>query len=570
MRNIANQERCGMNRKPTHTCGAMRRLICRLLPGLVIVAAALATTACRTTGDRVSSAVRAGRDSSRTFWDSHDPPPRFIEPEASLGTPEERLPSGEISLEQARVLALDHSPDVDAAYARLLASRAAIEEARANFFPVVRLTHKSSRTFLIPASRNRLASALVPTQPFSTDISNPNFPFNTFLNTIASPLFSNSSPGGDANSFSEHSSAFTASWILFNGFVREAELLASESAFRASQSVWKDVRRLLIQAVDTAYYQIQLATEQIRIAKADEEFSRKQYEETRKLQQAGRATQADVDNFHVRVLDAQTTTTIATNARRTGKVVLAELLGIDGAMLPDDARVSKLAEESDEEMSAADPDEWIGKGLANRPDIVQAEHELERGRRNLQAVQGLYLPTVSVSGSWGYDRLSNMRYRNDDQSAAGSLEVRWDLFAGGVRGARVRIARSVIADLAARLRRRKIAVQSEVRQAIIDLADAQQRIRLQSESLETARENRRIVEAGYLAGNETLNRLNEAQRDFVAAQVNLAQARINLRQAWTDLFAAAASQDLPLTRATGATDDAATAEYPENRPETAP
>ncbi|MGB0716713.1 MAG: TolC family protein, partial [Phycisphaerae bacterium] len=313
---------------------------------------------------------------------------------------------------------------------------------------------------------------------------------------------------------------------------------------RASESIFEDVRRLLVRAVDTAYYQIQLATEQIRIAKADEEFSRKQYEETRKLQQAGRATQADVDNFRVRVFDAQTSLAIVTNAQRTGKVVLAELLGIEGAMLPEFVSVSSLKGESDDEMAPPEVRRWLALGLSNRPDIARTEFELDRARRNLQAAQGLYLPTVAVSGSWGYDRISNMRYRNDDQSAVGGLEFRWDLFAGGVRGARVNIARHLIADVEAQLRKTKLTVESEIRQAINDLVDSQQRILLQRESLEIARENRRIVEAGYIAGKETLNRLNEAQRDFVTAQASLAQARINMRQAWTDLHAAAASQQL--------------------------
>jgi outer membrane protein TolC len=58
----------------------------------------------------------------------------------------------------------------------------------------------------------------------------------------------------------------------------------------------------------------------------------------------------------------------------------------------------------------------------------------------------------------------------------------------------------------------------------------------------TALENRRIVQVGYLAGKEDLNRLNGAQRDFITADADLALARIRLRQAWTDLRTAAATQ----------------------------
>ena len=68
------------------------------------------------------------------------------------------------------------------------------------------------------------------------------------------------------------------------------------------------------------------------------------------------------------------------------------------------------------------------------------------------------------------------------------------------------------------------------------------------ENLATAMENRRIVQAGYLAGKETLSRLNEAQRDYITVDADLSLARIRLRQAWSDLHAAAGGVETKETR----------------------
>jgi len=152
----------------------------------------------------------------------------------------------------------------------------------------------------------------------------------------------------------------------------------------------------------------------------------------------------------------------------------------------------------------------------------------------------LYRPSVLASGSWGFDRGSNVHYEDDDQSSAAAVEFRWELFTGGARGARVRGAESHRAEAAATLNRLRLSVQAEVRKAIIDLTNAQTQIRLHRETVATALENRRVVQAGYLAGKENLNRLNEAQRDLITADADLALARIRLRQAWSDLHAAAA------------------------------
>ena len=200
-----------------------------------------------------------------------------------------------------------------------------------------------------------------------------------------------------------------------------------------------------------------------------------------------------------------------------------------------------LADETEYEMTTPDPERWIERALDNRPDLQALVHQLEADKEQVRAVQGLFMPTLAFSGSWGFDRSSNLRFEVDDQSSAAALEFRWELFTGGARRARLREAESRRAESAANLNRQRLAVQSEVRQTIVDLRDAQNQIRLQRENVMVAKENRRIVRAGYLAGKETLVRLNEAQRDFFTADADLALSRIRVRQAWSDLNAAAGS-----------------------------
>ncbi|MGB2984875.1 MAG: TolC family protein, partial [Phycisphaerae bacterium] len=457
---------------------------------------------------------------------------------------EDLLPNSVLTLEAARSIAIRANPDIHAAQARLDAARSRIAEARARYFPTVVLTHTSARTFHTPASRNRLNMALQPTQSVPADIDNIgtwDYAVTTLLNTLRRPLFGGGKPKGNRNPFSEHSTAMTATWTVFDGFVRKAQLLAAKQLRRAARHSLVDVERLIIQAVDAAYHQVQLAGERLRITKADAAFGREQLEETQKLRAAGRATKADVYNFRVRVLAAQANVTAATGLRETGRVVLAELMGLSDVTLPDDLTLSPLAEETEEEMVVPEAKPWIEQAMANRPDLLQFEAVLKSEQENVRAAKGLYSPVMAVSGSWGFDRSSNLKYDVEDQSSAAALELRWELFSGGSRRARVRAAESARAEAAAMMNRLRLAVQAEVRTAIIDLADVQEQIRLQRESVETARENRRIIQVAYVAGKETLTRLNEAQRDFIEAEANLALARIRLRQAWSDLHAAAAT-----------------------------
>ena len=102
-------------------------------------------------------------------------------------------------------------------------------------------------------------------------------------------------------------------------------------------------------------------------------------------------------------------------------------------------------------------------------------------------------------------------------------------------------AAAIHMESAANLKRLRLKVQSEVRSALIDLHNAQEQIGLHRERLAKANKIRHIVKADYeVKGTELLTRLNETQRDVIAADANLALARIRLRQAWSDLNAATA------------------------------
>jgi outer membrane protein TolC len=182
----------------------------------------------------------------------------------------------------------------------------------------------------------------------------------------------------------------------------------------------------------------------------------------------------------------------------------------------------------------------VAQAISARPDLAQTEFELKSKTEEIKAAKGQFSPSVQVSGTYGFDRLSNLSYSDDDQASAAAIELRWNLYTGGLRTSRVNLTRAQRWEILARLRRRRLQVASEVRQAVTSLVDAQEQVRLQRLNLVAAEENRRIVEAEFGAGKASLVRLNEAQRDLIDTDASLALARIRLRQAWTDLRAAAA------------------------------
>jgi outer membrane protein len=80
-----------------------------------------------------------------------------------------------------------------------------------------------------------------------------------------------------------------------------------------------------------------------------------------------------------------------------------------------------------------------------------------------------------------------------------------------------------------------LSVDSDIRGSAAQVAMAQAQLALQRENVELVNRTRDMVEKEYHAGQESLVRLNEAQRDVTAVQSNLALALVALRQARIEL-----------------------------------
>jgi outer membrane protein TolC len=502
------------------------------------VAMALGLAACEAPHQSIESIVRRQRDALAKLPEEERA--RMMRP----GDPvladqaDDLVGPGLLTLAHAREVGLRANPDIHAARARLEAALTRIGEARSFYFPQLILTHSSNRTFLTPMTRTRIPSSIGATSSIPSIPQNPTL--IDILNLLrATTLGSTTYSTGNSNSFSDHSTVMSTSWLLFDGFAREARLMSAKYTYQASAMALGDVQRLLVRAVDAAYYQAQLGREQVRIATAAEAFSREQLAEAQKRFDARKITQADVLNFEVRVRAAQADLVAAMGLRDTGRVVLAELLGLPESQLPEAVELATLEEESEADLTSADVDEWLERAQHFRPDLAEARHILKARAENITLARGQFSPELSLSGTWGYEKTSNMGYSDDDQSAAAGIELRWQLFSGGFRTSQLQRARAEEWEASAALHRKTLEVCADVRKAIVDLSNAQEQVELQRLNLESATENRRIVQQEYAAGKTSLVRLNEAQRDYVGTEVALAEARIRLRQAWSDLRAAA-------------------------------
>jgi outer membrane protein TolC len=254
-------------------------------------------------------------------------------------------------------------------------------------------------------------------------------------------------------------------------------------------------------------------------------------------------------NFRIRVNDARSDLVRSEYSFATARSVLAELLGLTEGTL-----AAGLFPPLGEATSATlpDVDVFLDLALANRPDLAALREALKSAKYRLYARYGAFLPTVTLHSDFGWQRSDNdysgrwkFRTRTQDRNFNYGVTGQWELFDGGGRWFALRESQADLAQSMESLTEAWIAIVAQVRQAHDNRKQQAILAAIAAENLELVQKTRDLVEEEYKAGNTSLTRLNEAQRDLIIAENNLVSARINLANARLNLDAVTAAIDLP-------------------------
>ncbi len=332
-----------------------------------------------------------------------------------------------------------------------------------------------------------------------------------------------------------YTAGISASWTLFNGFQREYAHASASHGKQSSIQSRDNVLRLLLYQVAASYFNAQLARENINIAQANEDFNQMQYVEAEARYRVGTGSLSDVYNFKVRINAARSQLIAAKQGYEVALYGLASLMGVPDAKLPAHVELSKLEDETGEELAIPEAEHAVEYALEHRPDLIQREYQRKQAKANVGSARSGYYPTVSITGSIDGDRVDDREFESEDFGESVRLSVTYNLFSGGLTLSRVSEAKSRLRESERNIVDTKISVISDVESAVTRLEAAQEQLKLQRENTELVRDTRDLVEKEYKAGQGSLVRLNEAQRDFVTAQSNLVLSLVSMRQAWEGL-----------------------------------
>jgi outer membrane protein TolC len=429
---------------------------------------------------------------------------------------------GNIDLEKVQILdlptaakiAVADNPTLAAAQARVEQAREVLNQARAAYWPRVDLTASGTRQRTSNTEYRGQAS---------------------FYNAIYQTSYGTSYD----QTLDYYKAGLAASWLLFDGFARKFNVAAANYGEQSAVAARDDTRRLLLQSVVGAFLATQLSLENIAIAKADEAFNQRQFTEANLRYKVGTGALSDVLNFEVKVNTAEFNRIVAEKTYQTDRIALAALLGVPHARLPEHTQLAPLEAVAPDRMETPDFNTSLEKALAGRPDLLRNDRAVQQAEAAAKAKKAdYYSPSLSLIGSYDGQRVGDADFSNDDFGNSVGLTLSYNIFAGGLYRAQYQQARARLIEAEKSRQDVRINIASQVNTNIEALLSAQKQFLLQRKNADLVQKNRDLVEKEYKAGVGSLVRLNEAQRDLTAAQVQLALAQTALHQAWYDLWSA--------------------------------
>lgn len=235
--------------------------------------------------------------------------------------------------------------------------------------------------------------------------------------------------------------------------------------------------------------------------------------------EVGTVAKTDVLRSQVELANAQQSLIKAEN---NYQLAVANLNNVMGQPLSTELQIKQ---ELGYEAYSLSMDDCIAYSLQHRPELEQAKLSEEINKEAVKYAQAGYRPTVTVTA--GTD-LSDPSFPGDNYKDWYAIaKASWNIFDAGATKASVKAAQATLEESGHTLNQTKDSVQLEVRQAYLNMKEAEKRIDTSKVAVDQAQEDFKIAQVRYTAGVGT-------NLDIMDAQVALTEAKTNYIQALYD------------------------------------
>jgi outer membrane protein len=386
---------------------------------------------------------------------------------------EGKLPE-KLTLLKAKSMTVKGNPDIAAAGQRIARAKAIIEQAHAAYYPTISARAGIRHQHLAPE-------------------------------TIA----------GRPGQSETYTAGLSASWLVYDGLIREHRVLAATYSELSAKEQFKNVERLLLDAVAQAYYQTMLAYKQMDINLELKKINESFLGDSKIKLEAGTAAKTEVNNFLVNVNDSQISYLDSKNAFETAKMALVELMGLPGIDTDSFIPVFDKIDISIPELKTA-----IGVALNQRPDLKALQADILAIEAQEKQAKGEYLPTVTLDANAGASSINHGRFGDDNRDTNISANVNWNLFTGGSTAALIKQRQAEKKEQFATLKSRWNEIVSQIRQQRQSLQNSLARLEVQKQTVTLNKSIYDDTKEIFNNGATTITRVNEVLTNYTVSRLN--------------------------------------------------
>lgn len=265
-------------------------------------------------------------------------------------------------------------------------------------------------------------------------------------------------------------------------------------------------------AVAASYLEVIAAKARVASERAQLETAESVYEQTAQQHARGLAAQLDLDQDLVRAQTERQRLTTMENDLGRQKINLARLTGLP----PND----KYDISDDFDYSPApvlSVDEAVAQALAGRADLKTAEAQVKAAERTRTAARAERLPSLSASADYG-EIGTQFNQGRSTYTVTGTLNI--PIWQGGRVGGDVAQAEAALRQRRAELADTRGRIESDVRNAYLDLEAAASQVELSKNNLQVARENLRLTKEKFESGVSNSVDVSQAQQVMASADLD--------------------------------------------------
>jgi outer membrane protein len=337
---------------------------------------------------------------------------------------------------------------------------------------------------------------------------------------------------------SNTSFSFSSSMPLFTGFQIANEIKVRQYSVKAAGESLNRAKENVAVAVARAFLDVLLKKEIYKISEETMRFTSENVKKTEVMVNAGTVPQAQLYEIKSQQASDEARVTAAGNDVSLSLLTLAQLLELSD-LSRFDVEVPAGLDSAALVVEAVIPssEKIYGEALAVKPQIREAELQLEGSKFSLKVAQAAYYPQLSLSMgvSDRYFRANNPIIPNegfatqlgDNLQEYVGLSLRIPVFNRFATKNSVRTAQININSRQLALEDAKKTLYKEIQQAYHSAVAAQKNYRAAQKSVEAAREAFRYAESKYQTGKSSVYELTEAKTTFTRSLSEESQAKFS-------------------------------------------